>query len=468
MSILFTALRTQQDVSPRQVSSIELDRAYRAWRFRILATTLVGYALYYFVRANDAVPVKAMGADLNLTKAQIGLISTVGGVTYGVSKFANGFLGDHANPRYFMALGLAMCAIMNVFFGFSSTLPFLIGFWTMNMWAQGMGFPPCAKSMAHWFSPNERSTTFGIWHMSHMIGAALVSALTGYLVVWFGWRSCYYVPAAIAMVGVFFILIFLRDTPGSLGLPPVEVWKKEESPKELAEETGESVEAAMVDRTPIPSTTAGEQTKTYGQIVAEFIFGNPHMWLISFANFFVYTLRWVQMKWGPTFLQEAKGISLIGSGWLGTGSEFAGMISALLSGYIADRYFRGRAARVCVIAMVLMTFTILGFKAVPKGNTAMATVLFIAMGFLLYVPQMLIAAIAMNLGTKRASAAAVGMTGFFGYLSTIVGGWGVGRMVDLYGWNGPFVLMIVCAAGTGALLAFTWNVGPHPHAEKAH
>src|SRR5687767_1441832 len=118
-------------------SSSEVDRRYRYWRRRILATTIVGYALFYFVRANDSVPLKAMQVDLGYTKAQLGLIGSIGGVAYGISKFVNGLLGDHANPRYFMALGLFVCAVMNVFFGFSATLPFFIGFWTANMWAQG-------------------------------------------------------------------------------------------------------------------------------------------------------------------------------------------------------------------------------------------------------------------------------------------------------------------------------------------
>src|SRR4051794_7528029 len=176
--------RTQAD-SPNVITDpAAVDRNYRYWRTTILVTSIIGYALFYFVRANDSVPVKAMQDDLGLTKAQLGLISSFGGVTYGISKFINGFLGDHANPRYFMATGLAACALMNLCFGFSSTMPFFIGFWTMNMWAQGMGFPPCAKSMAYWFSPKERNTTFGIWHTSHMIGGALIQIITGYLVIY--------------------------------------------------------------------------------------------------------------------------------------------------------------------------------------------------------------------------------------------------------------------------------------------
>jgi OPA family glycerol-3-phosphate transporter-like MFS transporter/OPA family sugar phosphate sensor protein UhpC-like MFS transporter len=60
----------------------------------------------------------------------------------------------------------------------------------------------------------------------------------------------------------------------------------------------------------------------------------------------------------------------------------------------------------------------------------------------------------------------VGLTGIFGYASTVVSGWGVGRIVDKSGWGGAFILMIVCAAATTALMALTWNVGAHPHLEE--
>lgn len=422
-----------------------VDAQYRYWRRRVLLTSIIGYALFYFVRANDAAPVKAMQTALGYSKAQLGLISSIGGITYGVSKFINGFLGDHANPRYFMAIGLFACAVMNFFFGFSSTLPFFIGFWAANMWAQGMGFPPCAKTMAYWFSPRERNTTFGIWHTSHMVGGALITLLSGYLVIWFGWRSAFYVPAAIALLGVVIVLIFLRDTPESLGLPPVEVYKGEESARELNQEL--------------------KADESYWRVVWVYVLTNPFMWLVSIANALVYGLRWVQMKWGITFLQEDKGLSLAVSSWLGMGSELAGLISALMAGYIADRYFRGRAGRVCVIAMTLYCVAVYFFARTPKGHPWEATGWFILMGFLFYVPQMLIAAIAMTLGTKRASAAAVGMTGLFGYLATLPAGWGVGWMADHYGWSGPFALMLACAVGTIILMAFTWNVGAHPHAE---
>jgi OPA family glycerol-3-phosphate transporter-like MFS transporter/OPA family sugar phosphate sensor protein UhpC-like MFS transporter len=190
------------------------------------------------------------------------------------------------------------------------------------------------------------------------------------------------------------------------------------------------------------------------------------MWIISTANLLVYVLRETQSKWGPTFLQETKHMTVVKSGWLGTGSELAGAVSALVAGLIADRFFGGKAGRVCCIAMLLMAGVVYAFWKTPETKPHTATALYMTMGFLLYVPQMLIAAMAMNLGTKRAAAAAVGLTGLLGYMGTAAAGMGIGKLVDVAGWDAAFVVLIGCALGTLVLMAFTWNLGAHPHAES--
>lgn len=46
------------------VDPSETDQAYRRWRRRVLFTTIVGYALFYFVRKNLSVAMPVMGKDL--------------------------------------------------------------------------------------------------------------------------------------------------------------------------------------------------------------------------------------------------------------------------------------------------------------------------------------------------------------------------------------------------------------------
>jgi len=63
-----------------------------------------------------------MGKELGIGKDQLGLFLTLHGVIYGASKFANGFVGDRANARTFLATGLLLSALANVVFGLSSAV----------------------------------------------------------------------------------------------------------------------------------------------------------------------------------------------------------------------------------------------------------------------------------------------------------------------------------------------------------
>src|SRR3989442_14865987 len=99
-----------------------IQQAYRSWRWRILLSSIIGYATFYFVRKNLAVAMPAMERDLHISKTDLGLFLTLHGVLYGISKFANGFAGDRCNARAFMVTGLVISAAINVLFGFSSAV----------------------------------------------------------------------------------------------------------------------------------------------------------------------------------------------------------------------------------------------------------------------------------------------------------------------------------------------------------
>src|SRR5437016_9476370 len=193
-------LRTFRAAPPAEVQLTDpqvIARKYRYWQKRVLFSSIIGYATFYFVRKNLSIAMPVMQSSLGFKKTQLGLFLTLHGVLYGVSKFANGFLGDRANARAFMAFGLGASALMNVLFGFNSAVVALGLIWMANGWFQGMGFPPCARLLAHWFPPKQLASRMSIWNTSHQIGGGLVAALCGYLVV-IDWRLAFFVPAAIA------------------------------------------------------------------------------------------------------------------------------------------------------------------------------------------------------------------------------------------------------------------------------
>ena len=180
------------------------------WRF--LLCSIVAYAFFYITRKNLSMAQPAMLEEGVISTYALGMIMTVHGVLYGISRFVNGFWADRLNGRIFMAAGLALSALMNFLFGCSSLTFLFAAFWILNGWTQGMGFPPCAKMLAHWIHPKELATKMSIWNSSHSFGAFLALGICSALfAMGFGWRWCFYVPAALAAIGAVAAMATIRN-----------------------------------------------------------------------------------------------------------------------------------------------------------------------------------------------------------------------------------------------------------------
>ncbi|MBS0627712.1 MAG: MFS transporter, partial [Verrucomicrobia bacterium] len=105
-----------------EISDAETVKAkYKHWRIRIFYSMFLGYIFYYFTRKSFVFAMPALMKELHLDKGELGLMGTIFALTYGISKFFSGVLSDQSNPRYFMALGLILTGVFNIFFGFSSS-----------------------------------------------------------------------------------------------------------------------------------------------------------------------------------------------------------------------------------------------------------------------------------------------------------------------------------------------------------
>jgi len=133
----------------------------------------------------------------------------------------------------------------------------------------------------------------------------------------------------------------------------------------------------------------------------------------------------------------------------------------LVGGVVAEKVFRGHSGRASAAYMVLCTFFIFLFWHQAASSTFVSSLYLCATGFFIYGPQCLVGVIAANLSTKHAAATAIGLTGLFGYISTVFSGWGLGYIVDRHGWNFGFQLVVLSACLAAILFIFLWRVGPH-------
>src|SRR5499427_10327768 len=161
---------------------VEVDPTYRRLRRRVFVGIYAGYAAYYLVRNNLALAIPDILRQYpQYSKVALGSALTGLSLAYGISKFLMGSVSDRSNPKYFLPLGLLLSSAIMAAFGLfdaaRSTLVTIVIVMAVNGWVQGMGWPPCGKTMVHWFSTKERGLTVSVWNTAHNIGGALLANL---------------------------------------------------------------------------------------------------------------------------------------------------------------------------------------------------------------------------------------------------------------------------------------------------
>ena len=550
----------------------EQQKKFKYWQTRTLIGTIVGYVFFYLVRKNFSFAMPGLTAEYGIDKTTLGAILSAAGFLYGLSKLVNGVLADRINGRWHMVVGLAVCSLTGILFGFGAQIASAITgvsegekfvsilvmvlsvLWIINNIFQGCGFPPCSRLLPRWVPSSQLATKMSIWNTSHSIGAAIAGVMCGVIIMghmgedkskeqvwvdriannfnkhevavsaeelrqitgdttkvessdlfetWYAekygcdslfnkavavteakvaelegksdslstaelnkystllaklekekayrakkltaekkaelkekvmskaehvgaWMWAFLIPGIISLIGVFVVMWMLRDTPKSVGLPELDEGGKKE------------------DNAAAATTESKEEISAY---IRKHVWMNPIIWMLAVADFFVYVIRFAVLDWGPTFLQEARGLTASQAGWTVVIFEVFGVIGMFCAGIISDKVFKGRAARTCLFCMLGTLIAILTFCSLPDNTNPMLLLFVLAFaGMFIYGPQALIGVIASNQATRKASASANGLVGFVSYVSVLVSGWGFGIIADSkFGWHGVFVTMIAMA-----------------------
>lgn len=483
----------------------EQSKKFQYWQWRTIIGTMIGYSIFYLVRKNFSFAIPGLTVEYGITKATFGAIIAIASFVYGLSKLINGFLADRLDGRWHLVTGLSVSAFVNILFGagamicayftgvtdgnkFVHALVILFAIlYVINNMFQGCGFPPCNRLITHWVPPHELATKMSIWNTSHSVGAFIAAILCGYIMGHTGtdmsadsdmrarvientanitssmdpaaaqayvdnallnigaWQWAFWIPALIAVLGVIFIIVTLRDTPSSVGLPELKGTKvsKEETP---------------------------EEKKEFNQFIWNKVIKSPIVWILSLSVFFVYIVRLAVLDWGPSFLQESRGLSPAFSAWTVAIFEAFGVAGMLVAGIVSDKLFNGRAQRTCVFCMVGVIIFLLLFCFLPADTNPVVLMLVLAcVGFFLYGPQALIGVVASNQVTRRGASSANGIIGFVAYLSPIISGFVFGHIADNpdFGWEGVFKIMIFVAFLGLLTLLTLWNKKTDGYGEES-
>jgi len=428
---MFGFLKLSTNTTELDLSTIETDKRYQHWRIHIMLTMYIGYAGFYFTRKNFNYVMPVMISDLGLEKADIGMMGTLFYICYGLSKFFSGMISDRSRPRYFMGIGLIATGIINVLFGFSSSIVLFTFLWMLNAWFQGWGWPACSKLLTTWYSQSERGQWWGVWNTAHNVGGALIPILVSYLTLHYSWRYGFIIPGGIGITIGLFLCFYLRDTPASMGLPSIGNWRKDKL--ELLHEN-EGID--------LP----------YRDILRKYVLTNKYIWLLAISYVLVYVVRTSINDWGNLYLTEKYHYDLVTANSALSLFEVGGFFGSLIAGWGSDWLFGGNRGPMNLLFSIGIFLSVAALWLMPMTSIVLQAGGLFAIGFFVFGPQMLIGMAAAECSHKSSVGAATGFVGVFAYMGAALAGYPIALILEHFSWSGFFTVISLAAAGIGLLL----------------
>jgi OPA family sugar phosphate sensor protein UhpC-like MFS transporter len=422
----------------------EIKRRYKASRISVFLSITFGYALYYVIRQSFAVVKKPLLDAGVFSAAELGKIGSVFYFTYMIGKCVNGFLADRLNIKRFLALGLLGSAILLVAMGFCKEFYLFAVLWGLCGWFQTFGAAPCVVSLNQWFSNKERGTLYGVWFSAHSIGTGLAYIMISRIVAAYGWHMGFIAPGLLGVSAAIFLYLFMRDRPEVYGLPPIAVYSGDQSP-----------EAHKAKDQPLFKAQFG-------------VILRPAVWILGLSSAACYVTRYAFESWGVVFLTEAKGYSLTAASDIISISQFAGIMGAITCGLISDKLFSHKRSVPCLLFGIFFVLSTAMFVYVPAGNPWSDYLSMVIFGYTVYALVAYLGGLmAVDICSKKATGAVMGVIGLFSYAGASLQEWVAGYFLEVhktivngkafYDFTAVRNFWVIAAVFALVLPLFVWN-----------
>ena len=249
----------------------------------------------------------------------------------------------------------------------------------------------------------------------------------------------------LAVIGAIVIIKYLYDSPESEGLPPISQFKNEPEESSSYEKTISSLQVGVLK--------------------------NPYVWILALSSAFMYVSRYAIESWGIFYLENAKGYTNFQASSILSIYAVMGIVSTVLCGLISDRFFNSNRNKPALFYGIINVIGISILLFYPDSTGIIDTIGVALFGFgtgalITYLGGLM----AIDIVSKKASGAAVGVVGIASYIGAGVQDVMSGNLIEnsrtvlngigsydftyvQYFWVGSAVISVI-------LTLFVWNAKP--------
>lgn len=306
-------------------------------RMLVLIALCVLAAILYLDRICISQALKPIREELGLTEVQGSYILMSFSLAYALFEVHTGHWGDRIGARRVLTQISIWWSIFTALTGACGGLGSLLVVRFLFGAGEAGAFPNCARVLARWFPDHERGRAHGVMLTASRLGGVAAPIVSAALIEWVGWRWAFAVLGSVGVVWAAGFWIWFRDNPAEH--PQVNL-------AEL-ELIGERFDHAH-----------------HVDVPWRAVLRNRSIWLLGIIMTCSSFDAYVYFSWFSSYLQSARGVSNLDSGYM-TSLVLAGAASGTLVGGLVSDWFvrpRGKNARrfVGATAFILGACCILG------------------------------------------------------------------------------------------------------------
>ena len=389
-------------------------------------------------RINISVAGATIMADLGLTPSQWGWVLSVFTISYGIMQVPLGVWGDKRGHRLVLAFVVLWWSLFTgltgMAAGFVSLLLIRFGFGV----GEAGSYPCMTGVVVKWYQKHETSIAQGyIWAASRM-GGALTPFVVIPVLAFLGWRTAFYLLAALGVLWSVAWYLWYRNRPRDVrGI--------------TAEELNELPAEAAVEKIDVPWRK---------------MMTNRQFWLILAMYFFYAWGSWFFFSWFPTFMEMGRGFSQSQLTYVVAIPFVMSMIGNIAGGYLSTRlsarYGLKTGRRLLGVGGLAVSAVFMFLAAFIPGKTQVFVFLSLCFGVIdLMLPSAW--AICSDVGRRYAGVVS-GAMNTAGNIGGFVCATVFGYVVQSHGYDAP--LFIIAAMLVIAALLFCWIDPTKPLVEE--
>ncbi|MBP2625413.1 MAG: glucarate transporter [Firmicutes bacterium] len=288
-------------------------------RYFILAMIFIVTTFNYVDRATLSIAAPSMRKELGFDAVTMGMAFSAFGWAYTGMQIPGGWVLDRYGARVVYGAGLLLWSVFTFMQGFvgyfASAFAMLFGLRFLMGIAESPAFPANSRLTVMWFPTNERGLATSVFQSAQYFALAVFTPLMTWTVHSWSWHYIFFWTGGVGIILGFYWLKYVREPKNHKGVNQAEL---------------DYIQAGggLANLGDTKSEIKWSDVRT--------LISNRMMVGIYIGQFCLTTITWFFLTWFPTYLIEAKGMSILKVGLVAAIPAIAGCFGGMLGGIWSD------------------------------------------------------------------------------------------------------------------------------------